>query len=76
MPPQPVPGFVTAGDAANAALETLALRLALRLAVNVLKRTDENITVMLEEGPSVTLGKWREEVRKALQVAEHAGEAA
>lgn len=69
MPPAPVPSFTRLGDAANAAVEDLALRLALNHAVKALALTEGNLTVLLKEKPSASLGKWREEVRKALQVA-------
>lgn len=76
MPAQKVPGFTTLGDAANSAVETLALRLALRTAVNALKLTDGNLSALLRVKPDAVLGQWRAEVRKAIDVAKHTGEAA
>jgi cation transporter-like permease len=74
MPPQPVPGFTTAGEAANSAVRLLALQLALNATVSALKLTEGNLSSLIGARPSdaVLMTGWRDQVRKALHVAENA----
>jgi cation transporter-like permease len=74
MPPHPVPGFTTAGEAANSAVRLLALQLTLNATVSALKLTDGNLSSLMGARPSdaVLMAGWREQVRKAIAVAENA----
>jgi hypothetical protein len=76
--PARVEPFVTAGEAANKAVETLALRLALNASVSALKLTEGNLSSLIaaKHSDAVLMRKWREEVRKALHVAGNVSEAA
>ena len=58
MPPQPVPGFTTAGEAANSAVRLLALQLALNATVSALKLTDGNLSSLMGARPSDAAPPW------------------
>lgn len=71
-----VEGFVRAGIPAGKIVDALATQLALNAALRVLQQTDGNLSALLRERPSPVIGKWREDVRKAIRVALDAGAAA